>query len=274
MAWGGFWYPLRWFDELGVGSAWISEIFFIVMAASALPWVFRRNAWGDSISGQLLTGLLLGLAFALYMISLVMTDVIHAILLFYLTPVWSTIGGIIFLRERLTISRSLAMILGFAGMAFILGVKDGLPLPRNSGDWIALASGICWAFGTLRSYTKPTPGIAVHVFVYALGGLVASAAILGIAGLQGSPLASTGQMFAVLPLIVGLAFIIFVPPSFLVLWAAQRIDPGRVGILLMTEVLAGAITAALFSGEQFGVVEFAGTTLIICAGLIEVLGRR
>ncbi len=58
------------------------------------------------------------------------------------------------------------------------------------------------------------------------------------------------------------------------LWAAQRIDSGRVGILLMTEVLAGAVTAALFSGESFGVMEATGTILILCAGLVEVLGRR
>ena len=77
-----------------------------------------------------------------------------------------------------------------------------------------------------------------------------------------------------LPWIVILALIIFVPPSYLVLWASQRIDAGRVGILLMTEVLAGAITAALFSGEYFGIRELTGTALIVCAGLVEILGRR
>ena len=43
---------------------------------------------------------------------------------------------------------------------------------------------------------------------------------------------------------------------------------------MMTEVLAGAVTAALFSGEAFGVMELTGTLLILCAGLVEVLGRR
>ena len=38
-----------------------------------------------------------------------------------------------------------------------------------------------------------------------------------------------------LPWIMLLGLIIFVPPNFLVLWAAQRIDSARVGILLMTE---------------------------------------
>ena len=42
----------------------------------------------------------------------------------------------------------------------------------------------------------------------------------------------------------------------------------------MTEVLAGAITAWAFAGEPFGAMEFTGTALILCAGLVEVLGRR
>lgn len=274
MAWGGFWYPLRWFEDLGVGGAWVSLIFFAVAAASPLPWLFRKAHWRDRLGSQFFTGLLLGTAFTLYTVSLVMTDVIHAILLFYLTPVWSTIGGLMFLRERMTLARGLSMALGFAGMMFILGFEEGLPLPRNAGDWVALASGMLWAAGTLRSFARPSSGIAMPVFSFSIGGLVSSGVVLIIAAMISSPLASISNLAPTLPWIVLLALIIFVPPNFLVLWAAQRIDSGRVGILLMTEVLAGSITAALFSGEPFGLRELAGTTLIVVAALTEVLGRR
>lgn len=271
--WGGFWYPLRWFEEMGVGGAWVSFIFFAVAALSPLPWLMRRGATAGG-ADQIITGTLLGTAFTLYTISLVMTDVIHAILLFYLTPVWSTLAGVAFFRERLTWTRALAMVLGFAGMAFILGFDEGLPLPRNAGDWIALVSGMLWSAGTMRSFLKPSRGIALPVFAFSVGGLVSSGIALLIAGSLASPLASMVNMAPTLPWIVLLAVIIFVPPNFLVLWAAQRIDSGRVGILLMTEVLAGAVTAALFSGEPFGPLEFTGTALIVLAALVEVLGRR
>lgn len=274
VAWGGFWYPLRWFESQGVGGAWVSFIFFAVSALSPLAFIWRRERWGEGIGGQLFTGFLLGSAFTLYTISLVMTDVIHAILLFYLTPAWSTIAGVIFLGERLNLNRGLALLMGFAGLAFILGVDDGLPFPRNAGDWIALISGMCWSAGTIRSFLKPSRSIAVTVFTFSHGGLVSSGIVLLIATGMASPIAATGHLAQTLPAIIGLALIIFVPPNFLVLWAAQRIDSGRVGILLMTEVLAGAITAALFSGEAFGVAELVGTILIVCAAVIEVLGRR
>ena len=271
--WGIFWYPLRWFDAEGVGGGWVSLVFNAVAAISALPWLLRRQSF-SGLRAQAITGLLLGSAFSLYTVSLVMTDVLHAILLFYLTPVWSTLAGWMLLGERLSLSRIIAMALGFAGMAAILGIAGGLPLPRNAGDWVALASGMLWAAGSLRSFASPSVRIAVPVFMFAAGGLVSSSAILVLAAQTGLPLAAAGNFVHTLPWIILLALIIFVPPNFLVLWAAQRIDPGRVGILLMTEVLAGAMSAAAFSGEAFGAMELAGTVLIVCAGLVEVLGRR
>lgn len=271
--WGVFWYPLRWFDGQGIGGGWISLMFNAVAVVSPLPWLTHRKAW-RGYGGQALTGFFLGSAFSLYTVSLVMTDVIHAILLFYLTPVWSTLAGWFFLGERLKLSRLMAIVLGFSGMACILGLKDGLPLPRNAGDWIALTSGMLWAAGTLRSFTMPSSGIALPVFTFSVGGLVSSAIILAVGAGLAMPLASMGNLIQALPWIILLALVIFVPPNFLVLWAAQRMDPGRVGILLTTEVLVGSISAALFSGEAFGMTELAGTVLIVCAGLIEVLGRR
>lgn len=271
--WGTYWYPLRWFETQGVGGAWVSLIFNIVAALATLPLLIHAASW-RGFRRQAITGLMLGCAFSLYTISVVMTDVLHALLLFYLTPVWSSLAVWLLFGERLSLRRLLAMLFGFAGLCLILGVTSGLPLPRNLGDIVALASGMLWAAGTLRSYTRPSHGIALPVFAFALGGLISSAIILCIAGYLSAQVAETGNLPATLPWIVALSLVIFVPPNFLVLWAAQRIDSGRVGILLMTEVVVGALTAALFSGEHFGFAELAGTLLIICAGLVEIFGRR
>lgn len=271
--WGGFWAPLRWLETQGLGGAWVSVIFFGVAAVTPLPMMLRKAAW-TGFGTQLLTGTLLGLAFTLYTVSLVLTEVINAILLFYLTPVWSTLAGIFLLKERLSWSRGLAMALGLGGMVFILGFENGLPLPSNAGDLLALVSGMLWAAGTLRSFRRPSHGVSLPVFTFCVGGLAGSLAVVAVAAGLGSPIAEAGNLREALPWAVLFAMVFFVPPNFLVLWAAQRIDSGRVGILLMTEVLAGAFTAWLFAGEPFGIMEFTGTALILCAGLVEVLGRR
>jgi drug/metabolite transporter (DMT)-like permease len=54
------------------------------------------------------------------------------------------------------------------------------------------------------------------------------------------------------------------------MWAAVRLDPARVGILLMTEVVFGAITAAIFAGESLSISELVGGALVILCGLLEV----
>lgn len=270
--WGGFWIPLHWFASEGVGGAWVALIFNAMAMLSAIPWLLRRDAW-EGAADQMLNGLLLGTAFSLYTVSLVLTDVVHAILLFYLTPVWSTLVGRVFLGQRLSASRILAMVMGFAGLAAVLGVKDGIPLPRNWGDALALLSGMLWACGTLRSFHRPTRKVALPVFSFAVGGLISSAVILAAAAALALPLAEPGHMQAMLPWIMLLGLIIFVPPNFLVLWAAQRIDSARVGILLMTEVLFGTLSAGLLSGQPFTLAEGLGTALIVSAGLIEVIRR-
>lgn len=270
--WGIFWLPLHWFEAQGVGGGWVSVIFSAVCLLAPLPWLLSGKSW-KGLGHEAITGLLLGAGFSLYTISLLLTDVVNAILLFYLTPVWSTLAVRAFYGTPLSVERIGAIALGFIGMGFVLGGKGQVPLPQNAGDWLALASGMLWSFGTLRSFAKPHPGIAVPVFCFALGGLVSSLVILAFAATALPPLAATGGLATTWPWIILLALIIFVPPNFLVLWASQRMDPGRVGILLMTEVLVGSISAALLSGEDFGLMKGLGATLIVSAGLTEVLGR-
>ncbi len=54
------------------------------------------------------------------------------------------------------------------------------------------------------------------------------------------------------------------------MWAASRLDPARVGILMMTEVLLGTISATVLAGEQLGPLEIIGGGLVLCAGVLEV----
>jgi drug/metabolite transporter (DMT)-like permease len=64
------------------------------------------------------------------------------------------------------------------------------------------------------------------------------------------------------------------PITYLTIWPATVLSPGRVGMLLMVEVIVGVVSAAILTDEQFGVREFAGTMLIISAGVVEVLRQQ
>ncbi len=274
LAWGIFWLPVRLIEDAGVGGAWTSVLLFAAATAAPLPWLFNRRVWSGNVPNALFTGLLLGTAFALYTVSLVMTDVVRAILLFYMTPVWSTIADVTIYKRRLTPVRAISIALGISGMLAILGTGDGLPVPQNAGDWVALLSGLSWAAGTLRSHASPATNIVLPVFSFALCGLVSSIVILFWSGTHDPALVRLDNATEVVPWIILMGILIFVPTNFLVVWAAQRIDSARVGILMMTEVLAGSVTAALWAGEPFGWRQGLGAALIVCAGLVEALPSR
>ena len=65
--------------------------------------------------------------------------------------------------------------------------------------------------------------------------------------------------------------IIVIPGAFASLWGPKFVSPGLASLLMMTEIIFGSITAALFSNEPFGLREITGVLLIASASLIEPL---
>ena len=59
--------------------------------------------------------MLVGVALLLYTISIVYTEVVRALLLFYLTPLWGTMLARIYLSEEITPQRVSAMVIAIIG---------------------------------------------------------------------------------------------------------------------------------------------------------------
>lgn len=276
--WGLFWIPMRLAEEGGLPGGWGAAVFFLPAVAVLIPVAFRRRgALRAGGLGLIVTGFLTGSAFAFYAVSLAYTDVVRSILLFYLTPIWSTILGRFLLGERVTATRVAALVLGLAGLAVILGAEDGFPWPRNAGDWLALAAGIGWAYGSLRVYQDEGspglgPGVFEQVFVFlACGWVVTLAVLLLLPG--GAPAPPLSALSSEAAIVLGVLALATLPTAFLILWGASRLSPARVGILLMMEIVVGVTTAALWAGEAFGLPEVAGTLLILSAAAAESLRR-
>ena len=128
MFWGIFWIPVRRLDEGGIDGAWVMVALYaiaIVVLAPLAPLCWRRvraAGWG-----WVLTGVFTGGSFLLYGNAFLHTDVVHALFLFYLSPIWSVLLGRLILGESITKLRLLAIALGFGGL-FTLGGLTGLCL--------------------------------------------------------------------------------------------------------------------------------------------------
>lgn len=271
VTWGLFWLPFRAFDAAGLQGAWATFAFYLLALAILTPFaIVRRRQLRAGGAALFFTGLLTGSAFALYATSLLLTEVVRALLLFYLTPVWSTLLGAILLKERITIARGLALVFGLAGLLVILGIDDGVPVPRNVGDWMGLLSGMAWAYGSLRVFSAGPKQSFEPVFAFFASGILIGILflLLPFEGIGEAP--SGAALRATAPWLVAMIVLFFLPAMFLVFWGAARLSPGRVGILLMGEVVVGVASAAILTDEPFGTREIIGSLLVIGAGLIEV----
>ena len=136
-------------------------------------------------------------------------------------------------------------------------------------EWCALASGVCFALATVYVRKSHDVGALEKTFANQLFSIPFALLFLLILP---APAPTAADLLSALPLIL-LGCVWLAPVMFLILWGAGRLDPGRVAILLLFEVLASAASAALLTDEPFGWREVAGCILILGAGLIEGLDQ-
>lgn len=272
VVWGVFWIPLHAMDEIGITGAWATAMlygwpFLLLLPLGAWRWRrLRRGGFGLQV-----TGLVTAASLVLYADALIYTEVIRAMLLYYLTPVWSTLLARIFLNEPITLARWIAIALGFAGILVIFGVDTGIPWPRNLGDWMGLASGIIWAVAAVRMRSdNRNHAIEFTTVQFGWGTLLAlGIAFLPLAG--AAPMPEPERIAGVLPWLLPVLLLVVIPGTFAAMWGTPLLSPGIVGILFMTEISVGTVTAALWAGEPFGAREILGVLLISGAGLAESL---
>ncbi|WP_025771820.1 DMT family transporter [Thioalkalivibrio sp. HK1] len=263
--WGLLWIPLRYLEEIGTGPLWSMLGTFSLSLLLLLPFILRRRIHFFS-PGLLITGFCTGSSFVLYSMAVVLTDVVSAILLFYLSPVWATLLGRMLLAERFTPARIVALIMGLAGLWVVLGADGRLPLPRNIGDWCGLAGGVAWALGSLRAHQDTAVSSMAQTLALFIGGTCAGGIILWLdIAPEAIPIPDPKAL-----LVVAFLAMLTIVSTLGVLWGVKAISPGRAALLLLFEVLVGVASAAAFANEAFGWRQIIGSALILAAALAEV----
>ncbi|WP_111431948.1 DMT family transporter [Rhodobacteraceae bacterium DSL-40] len=268
--WGLYWLPVRALDALGLAGAWGTAAITLAAGLLLAPLAIRRRRALAAAHPLALASVALGgAAFALYSVGLVHGRVAIIILLYFLTPVWSTLIGRYVMGWQTPRLRIVAIAVGLLGLVVMLSARGEAPLPRSAGEWMALLAGLLWSVATTGIRTKSDLGPGEAAFVFAAGAAAAAlllapalAPLPAAAGLE-SPLRAFGLAAAT----GGIWWALSIAS---LMWATVRLEPARVGILLMVEVLVGAVSAALFAGEHLAPLEIAGGALVLLSGLLEV----
>ena len=271
VAWGLFWIPLRGMDRAGVTDAWATVLFYGVPLLIFMPWIVRnwrriaRCGWSLHF-----IGIATGGSLAFYSNAMLYTEVVRGLVLYYTTPVWSLLLARLLLGEAITIPRVLAIVFGVTGMLVMFGVDLGFPWPKNSGDWMALIGAAGWAVAAVLLRKDDGSRSMEICSVYFFYGVVA-ALIFALSPMAGEIAVPEWQAIVdVLPWAIPIAIIV-IPGAYAAFWGAPHLNPGVVGLLMMTEISVGGITAAIWANEPLGVRELTGIALITIAGLCEFL---
>ncbi|MEM7194477.1 MAG: DMT family transporter [Pseudomonadota bacterium] len=270
MIFGIYWIILRGLETYGFTGIQAVMVFNLVPTAFLLPFLVWR--WRSYLPGRWrlhLGAFLFGLSYVMYAASFLYTEVVKVIALFYILPIWGFLFARIFIKEPITPIRWLSMAMAFSGLYILFAQNSGLPMPQNSGDYLALIAGVTWASASLVILTdKPDP------VSYSLGFFFWSSLISVLFFLLVLPDGST-EFFSLnavrsLPWwIIPVALLILIPAGFCAVYAPSKINPGVVGLLFMTEVSVGVVTAALLANEPFGIREITAVILISVGGLAE-----
>ena len=271
-AWGLYWLPLRSIEQSGIVGSWSIVLVNACPLLILVPLIFFNLGKLQKYPKPIFfAGIMIGAAFTFYANGLVQTSVIRATLLFYLSPIWSTIIGIIWLNERLTIARVISIIVALIGLILLLyDFRNQETTMLNFGDFSSILSGLFWALGAsiLKKWSK-LPIIPLTAIVYFS---TTSLSILLATIVYKAPipsLALIGQNFST-------AFIwsvIVLLPSFCIIFRiSQILFPGRVGILMMSEVAVAVISAKiLLPEEQMVILQWIGASAILLAGIVEII---
>jgi drug/metabolite transporter (DMT)-like permease len=267
--WGVIWYPYRLIEEAGISG--IASSFYTYIIALAIAIVFYAKRWRgifDMPISILWLSLLAGWTNLSYVLAVLDGQVMRVLLLFYLSPLWTTIWAHFWLKERINNRGLLTIVFALLGALIMLydttGKSGWLPIPRSISDWLALSSGV--GFSLTNVISRKTNHLSVVTKSFAVMVGVILVAIFCIPFLN-KPFPNPHFFSANIWFIMCLIAIVIVFGTILVQFAVTQIEANRVSVIFLFELIIAAIASYYLAGEVMTSYEWVGGTLIILAAI-------
>lgn len=159
VCWGLF--PIYWklFPELSGDRLFIHRLFWSLLTLMIIvPAVKRTKSFLAIFKDNrrwwlLLSAILISSNWLLYMIAVTSGHILEASMGYFLNPLLNILFGWLFLKERLRLTQTPAVILAFLGVIWI-GLTAGL----DAFPWMALSLSLTWgSYGVIRKLTHVGP---------------------------------------------------------------------------------------------------------------------
>jgi len=258
--WGTIWYPLRLLEDQGLVGLWCALIMYGTALLVSVPWWWRHRL--DFTYRPLvlvLLGLASGWANIAFILAVIDGEIVRVTLLFFLYPIWATLIGRFFLHESMS-GRAWFGFLVAAGGALIMMWNPELesPLPRDNNDWLALSAGFAFAVSAAIVRGLAEVSVVSKTIVVWAGVVVVAALWLLIAAIEFPVLGSEVYLAASL-----LGLFATVVMTLLVQYGFHHVPVSRSSVILLFELIAGALSAYWLANEVPVPNEWLGGSVIV-----------
>lgn len=265
--WGLVWYPSRLLEDAGISGAWLTLVSYAVAFIALVPFVsWPRRAILASWHEASVLLLAAGWTNVAFVLAVLEGEVVRVVLLFYLSPVWTVLLGRWLLQERLTWRTAAMLGLGLGGALTMLWDPDLGRVPFNQADLLAISAGLAFALNNVLTRRIRRLGVRTKTHIAWLGVVVVSAGFIALSSPQvpdASILAWSGT--------VALGLGGFMLSTLAVMYGVTHMPVQRSAVIMLFELVVGALSAWLLAGEAIDNREWLGGGLILGAALIAIL---
>jgi drug/metabolite transporter (DMT)-like permease len=267
VVWGLIWYPYRLLESSGMPGVWATFITYLIALAASLL-LFRRDlaALVKPDALLILIALFAGWTNLAYVLGTLYGEVMQVLLLFYLAPLWTLLFARLLLGERAGSVGILIMILSLAGAALMLW-RPGMrvPIPTSKAEWFGLSAGVTFALSNVlirKAHHQPIRVKSTAVFA----GVAAVAVIVMLFDAPATVHHAT--VVDQWPLLVGLGLLL-VGTNLAVQHGLTVASANQAIVIMLSELIVGALSAYILAGEDMRWNEWAGGALIVAASLLS-----
>jgi drug/metabolite transporter (DMT)-like permease len=263
--WGIVWYPLRLLEAGGLVGTWSALVSYSA-ALLACAWVFVRDsrAVADNTLYLLLMALAAGWCNVSFIMAVLDGTVVRVLLLFYLSPFWAVLLGWLMLGERLDTRSMFVFIVAVCGALVMLWDSSiGAPWPSGTADWLAVSSG--FAFALSNVFVRKLHHVTV---LLKSGSSFLGVVVVAVAWIMALDIG----MPAAQPAVFGYAMLLglagFLVMALAVQYGVTHMPLHRSAVILLFELVVGAVSALLLTDEVVLPREWLGGGMIVLAAWV------
>lgn len=260
--WGIIWYPLRWLDEAGMSAVWSSLVMYLAAGILVLPFLFKQTIFTASNRKDLVSlAIAAGITNIAFLVALTEGEVMRVMLLFYLSPIWSVLLSRWWLKEHLSSSAIIMLLVAMAGSLVMLwDTSVGWPWPRGLADWLAITASIAFSINNVLARKLAKVSMTAKTGVIWWGVVIASILVLTW---QQTPVPDVTNTVWIVASLVGILGIVVMTVT--VLYGIARMPIYHSSVIMLFELVVAAIAAWALTNEVMSLQEWVGGGLIMLA---------